>query len=104
LLRIKYHCFYLLDDEEEKRFNDDVKMMNEKINEVHELYQDLKEKYKQEALDISIFWGSPLFAADNIQRNKKQPQFVRNADNQELQLLTNQVKYAPYVNAVTTAL
>jgi hypothetical protein len=42
VLKIKYHCFYLLDEEEEKRFNDDVKVMNEKINDVHELYQDLK--------------------------------------------------------------
>ena len=46
-MRVKYNCYYLLDDDEEKRFNDDVKLMSEKINQVQELYQDLKEKYKQ---------------------------------------------------------
>jgi tyrosine-protein phosphatase YwqE len=53
--------------------------MNEKINDVHELYQDLKEKYKQEALDINIFWGSPLFAADRLHRNKRSMETVTNS-------------------------
>lgn len=71
---------------------------------MHDLYQDLKEKYKQEALDIHIFWGSPLFAADKLIRNKKPMQIVVDENKEEHQLLINQVKYAPYVNAVTTAL
>lgn len=45
--------------------------MSEKVNNLQGLYQDLKEKYKQQALDINVFWGSPLFACDKLQRNKK---------------------------------
>ena len=45
--------------------------MTEKIEQVQELYQNLKEKYKQEALDINILWGSPLCAVDKIKRNSK---------------------------------
>jgi hypothetical protein len=70
-LKIKYKCSFLFEEEEEKRFEDEVSRMNEKVNNLQGLYQDLKEKYKQEALDINIFWGSPLFACDRLQRNKK---------------------------------
>ncbi len=101
---MKYNCFYLLEEEEEKRFIDDVRMMNDKINGVSELYQDLKDKYKQEALDINVFWGSPLIADDQLQRNKRIIEYVNNSQDKPMQLLTNQVKYAPYINAVTTAL
>lgn len=78
--------------------------MSEKVNNLQGLYQDLKEKYKQQALDINVFWGSPLFACDKLQRNKKAIETVTDSQGQEQQLLVNQVKYAPYINAVTTAI
>ena len=78
--------------------------MTEKIDNVQELYQDLKEKYKQDALIINVLWGSPMFSKDKIKRNSKEIKYITNSKDESLQLLTNQTKYAPYINAVTTAL
>jgi len=70
---------------------------------VEKLYHNLKEKYKQEALDVNVFWGCPMYADDGIKRNNKEAQNV-NIDGHDYQLLTNRIKYAPYINAVTSAL
>lgn len=56
--------------------------MSEKVNNLQSLYQDLKEKYKQEALDINIFWGNPLFACDKLQRNKKTVETITDSQGQ----------------------
>jgi hypothetical protein len=37
----------LFEEEEERRFQDEVGRMSEKVNNLQGLYQDLKEKYKQ---------------------------------------------------------
>ena len=38
---------FLFEEEEERRFQDEVGRMSEKVNNLQGLYQDLKEKYKQ---------------------------------------------------------
>ena len=55
----------------------------------------------QEVIDINVFWGSPLFAEDKIGRNRKGVQIISHLNEVDYQLLANQVKYTPYVNAVT---
>ena len=65
------------------------------------MYQELREKYIQEAIDINVFWGSPLFAEDHIARNRKGVNMFQHANGVEYQQLSNQVKYTAYVNAVT---
>lgn len=104
VFRIKYHYVYLFNEVEEKKLREDIINMTEKIDNVQELYQDLKEKYKQDALIINVLWGSPMFSKDKIKRNSKEIKYITNSKDESLQLLTNQTKYAPYINAVTTAL
>lgn len=72
----------MFEEEEERRFEDEVGRMSEKVNNLQSLYQDLKEKYKQEALDINIFWGNPLFACDKLQRNKKTVETITDSQGQ----------------------
>jgi hypothetical protein len=55
----------------------------------------------QEVIDINVFWGSPLFAEDKIARNRKGVNQINHLNGGEYQLLANQVKYTPYINAVT---
>ncbi len=52
--------------------------MNKKVEVVQGLYQDLKEKYMQDALDINIFYASPIWTKDEIVRSKKGIQYFQN--------------------------
>ena len=72
VFRIKYHYVYLFNEVEEKKLREDIINMTEKIDNVQEWYQDLKEKYKQDALIINVLWGSPMFSKDKIKRNSKE--------------------------------
>ena len=83
---------------------EDLCNMNEKIIGLQSMYQQLREKYMQELIDINVFWGSPLFAEDTIARNRKGVHPISHLNGGEYQLLANQVKYTPYINAVTQAL
>jgi len=55
-------------------------------------------------LDINVFWGSPLFADDGVQRSKKPNVEMNSLENKKLNLLSQRVKYPPFINAVSSAL
>jgi hypothetical protein len=83
---------------------EDLSTMNEKVESVQKLYQELREKYMQNALDINVFWASPIWTRDTSPRSRKRPQYFQNLKGEQVQLLTNQLKFTPYVNAITSAL
>ena len=45
-----------------------------------------------------------MWTRDTIKRSHKMPQIFKNTKGEELQLLNNQLKYMPYINAVTDVL
>lgn len=58
----------------------------------------------QDALDINVFWASPLWTNDKISRSRKGIQYFENLKGEKVQLLNNQLKATPYVNALVSAL
>jgi hypothetical protein len=45
---------------------------------VQQLYQNIKEQYIQEPLDINIFWGCPTWTRDMLKRSHKPLQTMTN--------------------------
>lgn len=77
-MQVRYHCEYFLDHEAEEMIRDDITNMNEKIENVQRMYQELKENYMQNALDINVFWASPIWTRDVNPRSRKKVQYFQN--------------------------
>jgi hypothetical protein len=70
-MQLRYHCEYFLEEEQQQTIHGDIVNLDDKVCTVQGLYQELREQYMQDALDINVFWGNPLWSNDMLKRSSK---------------------------------